>query len=710
MRVLNKKVKRSILLFGVVILGCLGAVGACVAKVVATQSDLYTVSSGSTVFDNAYNQVDVAADGSISRTWDKNYTLAVSGGKKSLGKQTVVYEPNASSVKIFGSGYRLYQDGSVSMLDNYAEVNDLGNTGFFKLSDRKYLVTGSKIWDNVGLVDTSNYLIINLDDAGNARLLNDTMNLVAVEDGMTIYSDGLEFDLSQQIAKIGENEVDLTSILGGIAGLGEGKSGTTATGGEVYDITIRGGNGGNGGAGGTGGTGGIGGIGGAGGSGGTGGNGGNGGIGGTGGIGGIGGTGGTGVSGGSSGITAAGRTYMVLKSTSTDASSLDIGYLVADPFGTYGVGYILVYDAATGLGNYSDTQAYTMPISLDDTGIHLTQYTVGMEQDANGNIVPKLASIQPNTQYTVEIGYYSGEDENAPYKYMDVMRTSTTNVSSSLKVTELKKDSITAQIQLDPDTSMSGVWVKISMEGENENGSDAAGYYQLSGGQINSAKNGGLGLNLNLEEIFPDSDAYKTLNNASTMVALELWVKYTDSDSSAHGSRLNRYTSSNPFTNNTNSAYAAALSSLELEEERAVADEETLGSIRTSLETMLTQVSALTDAQNATKSQLESLKGNGTSDTSSTGTDNSADKSEQIKTLEQQLAEQQAQNQTLTEQLKSLQEKLDSLSKGDSSKEDSSKSDDSSQDTTKNDDASQNGGSENNGDSTAATGAETEAQ
>lgn len=32
---------------------------------------------------------------------------------------------------------------------------------------------------------------------------------------------------------------------------------------------------------------------------------------------------------------------------------------------------------------------------------------------------------------------------------------------------------------------MSGVWVKISMEGENENGSDAAGYYQLSGGQIN---------------------------------------------------------------------------------------------------------------------------------------------------------------------------------------------------------------------------------
>lgn len=39
MRVLSSKVKRLMLLFGVVALGCLGAVGACVGKVVATQSD-----------------------------------------------------------------------------------------------------------------------------------------------------------------------------------------------------------------------------------------------------------------------------------------------------------------------------------------------------------------------------------------------------------------------------------------------------------------------------------------------------------------------------------------------------------------------------------------------------------------------------------------------------------------------------------------------
>ena len=84
MRVLSSKVKRSMLLFGVVVLGCLGAVGACVGKVVATQSDLYTIASGSTVFDNAYNQVEVSAEASVSRSWDKLYTLAVNSDKKTL--------------------------------------------------------------------------------------------------------------------------------------------------------------------------------------------------------------------------------------------------------------------------------------------------------------------------------------------------------------------------------------------------------------------------------------------------------------------------------------------------------------------------------------------------------------------------------------------------------------------------------------------------
>ena len=672
------------LLFGVVILGCLGAVGACVGKVVATQSDLYAIASGSAVFDNAYNHVDVSAEASVSRSWDKLYTLSLNDSKTTLGKQTVIYEPSSGSVKIFGSGYRLYADGTVSMLDNFTKVDNLSETGFFKLSDRKYLITGSRIWDNVGLVDTSNYLFISLDDAGNARLINDTMNVVAVEEGMTLYSDGLEFVLSSQTATIGEHQVDLTSILGGIAGLGEGSSSTTGAGGEVYDITVRGGNGGNGGTGGTGGTGGIGGMGGTGGSGGTG---------GTGGIGGIGGTGGTGVSGGTGGITAAGRTYMVLKSVSSDAMSLDISYQIADPFGNYGVGYLLVYDAAAGLGNYNDTQAYTMPISLDDTSIHITEYTSGMTQDENGNLVPVKSAIQPNKQYTIEIGYYSSEDENAPYKYIDIMRANTVNVTSSLKITQLELQNINAQIGLDTDTAMNSVWVKVIQEDGSGNREEAV--QQLSGNEISAAKNGNLGLSLSLAGLFKDEDEmWQTLKNDMTTITLELWVKYSDSDSSTYGSRLNRYSTSNPYTTGS-AGYAAFLS---LADEEGAVDGEAVGSIRSSLEQVLNQVTALSEAQSATKTQLEALNGTTSADSSTDTAAATTDKSEQVKALEQQLSEQQAQNQQLMDQLKALQEKLDSLSaKSDSAKDDSSKNDSnsSSQDTTTTDDNAGTGAGQN---------------
>ena len=649
MRVLSSKVKRSMLLFGVVVLGCLGAVGACVGKVVATQSDLYTIASGSTVFDNAYNQVEVSAEASVSRSWDKLYTLAVNSDKKTLGKQTVVYEPTSSAVKIFGSGYRLYPDGTVSMLDNYTQVSNLNETGFFKLSDRKYLITGSRIWDNVGLVDTSNYLFINLDDAGNARLINDTMNVVAVEEGMTLYSDGLEFVLSSQTATIGDHQIDLTSILGGIAGLGEGSSSTTGAGGEVYDITVRGGNGGNGG------------------------------------------TGGTGVSGGTGGITAAGRTYMVLKSVSSDAMSLDISYQIADPFGNYGVGYLLVYDAAAGLGNYNDTQAYTMPISLDDTSIHITEYTSGMTQDENGNLVPVKSAIQPNKQYTIEIGYYSSEDENAPYKYIDIMRANTVNVTSSLKVTQLELQNINAQIGLDTDTAMNSVWVKVIQEDDSGNSEEAV--QQLSGNEISAAKNGNLGLSLSLAGLFED-ETYQTLKNDMTTITLELWVKYSDSDSSTYGSRLNRYSTSNPYTTGS-AGYAAFLS---LADEEGAVDGEAVVSIRSSLEQVLNQVTALSEAQSATKTQLEALNGTTSADSSTDTAAATTDKSEQVKALEQQLSEQQAQNQQLMDQLKALQEKLDSLSaKSDSAKDDSPKNDsnNSSQDTTTTDDNAGTGADQN---------------
>lgn len=45
----------------------------------------------------AYNHVDVSAEASVSRSWDKLYTLSLNDSKTTLGKQTVIYEPSSGA-------------------------------------------------------------------------------------------------------------------------------------------------------------------------------------------------------------------------------------------------------------------------------------------------------------------------------------------------------------------------------------------------------------------------------------------------------------------------------------------------------------------------------------------------------------------------------------------------------------------------------------
>ena len=57
MRLLSGQVKKLIVVFTVMILGCVGVQGAAVAKVINDRSESYPVSANSVIYDNAYNQL-----------------------------------------------------------------------------------------------------------------------------------------------------------------------------------------------------------------------------------------------------------------------------------------------------------------------------------------------------------------------------------------------------------------------------------------------------------------------------------------------------------------------------------------------------------------------------------------------------------------------------------------------------------------------------
>ncbi len=497
MSILKGKALKGILIFGGVILLCIGLMGGALGRVLTTENELYTIAEGSTVYDNAYMPIQVDQQASVQRGWDQNYSLQLPSGAKSLGKQSVIYEPSSASLKLFGSGYRFYPDGTVTMLNNFTQLTDLTETGFYKLSANKYLLTGARITDNYGVVSTANYLFVVLDEAGNARFMNDTMNIVSVEEGTLITNGDTTFDLDEQMARIGNTTVDLTTVLGKRTGNGSGLTSTGSTGGEVYDITIRGGNGGRGGTGGTGGTGGIGGTGGAGGNGGS------------GGSGGTGGTGGAGAS-----LTASsmnGRTSMLLRSVQADSSSLSIDYAINDPFGVYGVAYVLVYDSSAP-NPPDETLSYTAPISLDGTNITLSSYTTGMQGGQ-----PITAPIQPDTRYTVRIGYYDGGNLTAPYTYVDTMRVMTTPMSNSLTMQRMAADSVDVFIKLDPSYAQATTRLLVTQLGADGKALAGGHPFDLNAAEISAAKGNGLTKTL-LSKDYADGN---TLANTSTY-ALQL--------------------------------------------------------------------------------------------------------------------------------------------------------------------------------------------
>ena len=439
-RKLSSKVKKSFGIFSGVVLAGMGGMGGAVVRAAGTVSDQYAMEIGSLVYDNAYSRINLEGNGEVHRELNGNWNLKVDGGEKyDLGKKTVAYEPQSGSLKVFGGGWQFKEDGTVVKLSNFEEI-PLTESGFIKLSDRKYVLVGDDIHDASGKVTADGFLYIIADKAGNAHMMNDVMNVTSMDE-MILNEGDFQYNIAEETLALGENVVDLQSVMSALNvvedpfNLGRKKYAYTIRGGNggaggkggAGGIGGRGGTGGIGGAGGQGGIGGYGGAGGSGGSGGSGGNGGDGGSGGDGGAGGAGGAGGNGgsINGSSQSQNITGRMGMYIKSIDKSSNKLVVHFRINDTFGNYGEIEVRV-KPSSGSG-----QAIIKRVGPDDEEVTFDQLTAGK-------------------RYTVTIGYYD-EEEDGEFRSMDVVRATTEDVSISFYITQVNSDDVCYSVQLDED-------------------------------------------------------------------------------------------------------------------------------------------------------------------------------------------------------------------------------------------------------------------
>lgn len=182
------------------------------------KKNTYTLESGSFLYDIEYNPVKTEQNATLKQKWNGNYYLKE--GEKNenkeefnIGKEAVSYKPTRRSLELYGNFFEIKADGSVTKYYDKNEINDTSTDRFYKIADRKYLIISRNITNPTRSLNTKDYLIVVLDKAGNAQIMNNELNAKMLSKTY-IDTPTFEFDVANEKLQFENNTLDLKKIIG----------------------------------------------------------------------------------------------------------------------------------------------------------------------------------------------------------------------------------------------------------------------------------------------------------------------------------------------------------------------------------------------------------------------------------------------------------------------------------------------------------------
>lgn len=434
-RKLSGSVKKFIIIFSALVVVVAGILGVVAFTTMSSASEKLIVNSDCVAYNDVGTRIILDSSATISKSWTGEWILKDSKSQiHNLGKNTAVFDDNV--LKILGGGYQIISESEINELSEFSELSNLSDSGFFKLADRTYLMTGSKIGGDNNPISTSKYVLVVMDKTGNALLLNDE-TCVKTKSATILDGTGYRFDIANEELIFGEdNTVDCKKIIGSsneydpdtdvdiLRAKAEkyAENGYTKNPEEIV-LDLSGGDGGDGG------------IGGFGGNGGTGGTGADGGIGGTGGNGGVGGQGGDGGIGKVPEVTDARKT-MNLYGVTANYTSAIIRYNVNDPYGQLGDPYFNIYRQNPNTSNYDHIR---------------TEYV-----DIDGSELV-IFDLLPNTKYKIDFCQNMGATQSVVTSQFFTTKTANLN----LTVEEVDQEYMTCRVSYVEGLTFTGATLNI---------------------------------------------------------------------------------------------------------------------------------------------------------------------------------------------------------------------------------------------------------
>lgn len=213
MRSLEKGNKLSFVILGVVISFILALLSIFIINYSKNKSNEYKVVSGSVVYDKDNVFIKTKGEGNLTKKWNDEYYLNIGEEEHNLGKQSVIYNTNTGGLMAYGNIYKILEDASVSAEHADTEVDNNTPVSFYKLADRKYLITGNNIKVEEENLLLEKYLIVDIDKSGNSQIFNDKINLKMLNP-INIEVEQYKFDVAKENLDINGELISLAKIGG----------------------------------------------------------------------------------------------------------------------------------------------------------------------------------------------------------------------------------------------------------------------------------------------------------------------------------------------------------------------------------------------------------------------------------------------------------------------------------------------------------------
>ena len=250
MRKYDIRNKKNFIVILILSISIIGIFSLFIYKYNKASKILYSIESGSVLQDVNKNYVSIDDDAILKMRWDSSYYLVYDDKKINLGKKVIVYNTITGGMKLYGTFYEINNDGKIVENKDETILSNTTDCKFYKLDDREYLLVDRTITSDDRSIEANNYILVELDRTGNAKLSNNKINLKTISPTKLVTSK-YSFDIANELLNFGKYDIDLKKIIGSTNQYVPDKSDTSDNGGNKdnnsnVDSVIGQGNGGNG--------------------------------------------------------------------------------------------------------------------------------------------------------------------------------------------------------------------------------------------------------------------------------------------------------------------------------------------------------------------------------------------------------------------------------------------------------------------------------